>query len=218
MTAGASPLFRLRGVEVHRSTRLVLGPIDLDLPFAGPIVLSGPSGAGKSSLLRLLNRLDAPSAGRIDLNGTDIASQDPCQLRRRVAMVFQRPVVLPGTIADNLAEADPGLERSAQEALLERVGLDPRLLDRPARELSGGEAQRMGLARSLATAPEVVLFDEPTSSLDRASATRIEELAVQLEADGITTIWVTHDEDQGRRLARHRVMLERGLVVEAGPA
>lgn len=204
------PLFRLEGVEVRRGGRLVLGPIDLDLPAQGPIVLSGPSGSGKSSLLRLLNRLDAPAAGTLRCRGVDVATLDPMAHRRRVAMVFQRPVVLPGTVTDNLLEASPALTPADVAAALGRVGLDPALADRPARDLSGGEAQRMCLARSLATDPEVVLFDEPTSSLDAEHATRIEELALGLEDDGITTIWVTHDGDQLERLARHVVQVGDG--------
>lgn len=205
-------VFRLDGVEVHRGGRRVLGPVDLSLPGDGPIVITGPSGSGKSSLLRLLNRLDAPSTGTLRYRGVDVADEDPTAHRRRVAMVFQRPVALPGTVADNLREADPGLSDDGVAAALGRVGLDAGLAGREARDLSGGEAQRMCLARSLATEPEVVLFDEPTSSLDADSAARIEELALGLERQGITTIWVTHDPDQASRLARHLVEVADGQV------
>lgn len=217
-SGSTTPLFQLDGVVLERGGRQVLGPVDLELPAHGPVVVAGPSGAGKSSLLRLLNRLDAPSGGCVRFRGVDIATQEPGPHRRRVAMVFQRPVVLPGTIAENLLEADAGCRPDQQAALLERVGLDPALLGRPARDLSGGEAQRMCLARSLATAPDVVLFDEPTSSLDPASALRIEQLACSLEDQGITTIWVTHDLDQLRRLAATIVILVDGRVAQAGPA
>ena len=212
-----APLFELDQVEVRRGGRLVLGPVNLVIPTTGPVVVAGPSGSGKSSLLRLLNRLDVPSAGCVRFRGDDIADQGPTAHRRRVAMVFQRPVVLEGTIADNLAVADPALSPAAMAELLERVGLDPHLLDRPARDLSGGEAQRMGLARSLATRPDVVLFDEPTSSLDPASSARIEHLATALEADGIATIWVTHDLDQLRRIGAHVVFVIDGRVAQSGP-
>ncbi len=207
------PLFRLDAVEVQRGGRRVLGPLTLELPAEGPIVLSGPSGSGKSSLLRLLNRLDAPHAGTLRYRGDDVADLDPMAHRRRVAMVFQRPVVLPGTVADNVREADATLDERGVAAALERVGLDPALADRPARDLSGGEAQRMCLARSLATEPEVVLFDEPTSSLDAEHAVRIEQLARGLEHEGITTVWVTHDAEQLDRLARHVVQVADGTAV-----
>lgn len=210
--AAGGTSFSLRGVVVERDGRRILGPFDLDLPRQGPIAISGPSGAGKSSLLRLLDRLDAPAAGTIELDGEPLAALEPTALRRRVAMVFQRPVVLPGTVADNLREADPGLTDAQVASALERVALDPDLAGRDARDLSGGEAQRMGLARSLATRPEIVLFDEPTSSLDADSARAIEQLACGLEADGITTIWVTHDADQIERIARHVVRIADGDV------
>lgn len=206
------PSFVLRGVAIERDGRRILGPIDLVLPARGPIAISGPSGAGKSSLLRALNRLDAPSAGSIELWGEPLAGLEPTQLRRRVAMVFQRPIVLPGTVADNLREAEPTLTDAQVAEALARVALDPALAARDARDLSGGEAQRMGLARSLATRPEVVLLDEPTSSLDAANARTIEELACGLEADGMLTIWVTHDAEQLARVARHVVHLVDGTA------
>ncbi|MEO6987394.1 MAG: ATP-binding cassette domain-containing protein [Aquihabitans sp.] len=189
----------------------------LSIPSRGPVVVAGPSGAGKSSLLRLLNRLDAPSAGSVTYMGEDLSATNPIDHRRRVAMVFQRPVVLPGTVADNVREADPGLDDAQVAATLDRVGLDPGLADRDAQDLSGGEAQRMCLARSLATKPEVVLFDEPTSSLDPANALRIERLAVSLEEQGITSIWVTHDLDQLKRLAAHLVVVIDGRIAQSGP-
>ena len=218
MTEPAGELFRLEQVVIERQGRHVLGPVDLSLPGHGPVVVAGPSGSGKSSLLRLLNRLDAPGSGRVLHHGRDIADTDPTVHRRQVAMVFQKPVVLDGTVADNLRVADPALDDGAVSAALVRVGLEPELADRPARDLSGGEAQRMCLARSLATDPEVVLFDEPTSSLDPASSARIEHLAKALEADGISTIWVTHDLEQLRRLAAHVVFVIDGSVAQSGPA
>ena len=218
MTDTPSPLFRLDQVEVTRGGRHVLGPLDLTIPARGPIVVAGPSGSGKSSLLRLLNRLDAPTAGCVRFRGDDIASTEPTRHRRRVAMVFQRPVVLAGSVADNLHQADATLTAEAMADLMARVGLDAALLGREARDLSGGEAQRMCLARSLATEPEVVLFDEPTSSLDPASAQRIEQLATSLEQQGITVVWVTHDLDQLRRLAAEIVIIIDGRIAQSGPA
>ncbi len=200
-------MFRLEAVEVVRGGRHVLGPLDLELPADGPVVIVGPSGSGKSSLLRLLNRLDAPAAGVVRLGGVDLATMDPPTLRRRVAMVFQRPIALPGTVADNLRVADPHLDDAAVAAALGRVRLDPALAGRDARDLSGGEAQRMALARALATNPEVVLFDEPTASLDPDNVANIEDLARGLAADDIGVVWVTHDTAQRDRLARHVVEL-----------
>lgn len=98
---------------MERGGRRVLGPLDLSLPTQGPIVVAGPSGSGKSSLLRLLNRLDVPAAGTIELRGQDLDAIDPLVLRRRVAMVFQRPVVFEGSVLINLREAAAGLSRGS---------------------------------------------------------------------------------------------------------
>lgn len=204
--------FTFDDVVIERGGRRVLGPFDLRLPPSGPVAIAGPSGSGKSSLLRLLNRLDVPAAGQIRYRGEPLEAIEPTVLRRRVAMVFQAPVVLPGTVRANLLAADPALDDAGVAAALDEVGLSPELADRDGRDLSGGEAQRMCLARSLATQPEVVLLDEPTSSLDEQSAAVIERLALQLEERGILTIWVTHSPEQLERLARYVVRLEGTTV------
>lgn len=173
-------------------------------------VLTGPSGAGKSTLLRLANRLAEPSAGIVRLDGVDCATLDPRRLRGRVGMVFQRPTPFAGTVVDNLRVARPDLDGVGAIAALLRVGLDTELVDRLADDLSGGEAQRMCLARTLLTEPEVVLMDEPTSSLDPDSRLAIERLARVLTDDGLAVVWVTHDLAQVRRLADHTVVLLAG--------
>lgn len=173
-------------------------------------VLAGPSGSGKSTLLRLLNRLAAPSAGVVLLDGVDVSSMDPLALRRRVGMVFQRPTPFPGTVMDNLRAARTGLGDAGAVAALARVGLDAALLDRRADDLSGGEAQRMCIARTLLTEPEVLLMDEPTSSLDPDSRLAIERLARTLADSGIAVVWVTHDLAQVERLADRTWVIVEG--------
>jgi putative ABC transport system ATP-binding protein len=177
----------------------------------------GPSGAGKSSLLRLCNRLEVPTSGTVTLRGRDLADLDPLGLRRRVGMVFQRPTPFAGTVADNLRVAVPELTDAEAAAVLVRVGLAPAFLDRPAHELSGGEAQRMCLARTLTTGPEVLLMDEPTSSLDRDARTVLETLTRRLVTDGVSVLWVTHDLAQMRRLADEVLVLLDGTLVHAAP-
>jgi putative ABC transport system ATP-binding protein len=179
------------------------------------VVLVGPSGAGKSTLLRLCNRLDVPEAGRVLYRGDDVADLDPLALRRRVGMVFQRPTPFPGTVADNLRIAEPALADAGAVTALERVGLDAGFLERPATELSGGEAQRVCLARTLVTDPEVVLMDEPTSSVDRAARLALESLAYGLVGDGVSVMWVTHDLDQMRRIADHVIVVIAGRIAHA---
>ena len=192
-----------------------LDAVTARLPEGGITVLAGPSGSGKSTLLRCCNRLEAPASGTVRFRGDDVAGLDPRAHRRRVGMVFQAPVAFPGTVLDNLRVADPQLGPDAAD-LLARVHLSPDLLLRDAGTLSGGEAQRMVLARALATRPEVLLLDEPTSALDGHGARRLEELARELAAGGLPLLWVTHDLRQMRRLADHLGVLLAGRWAWSG--
>lgn len=213
---GPNTLFSFDGVVVERGAHTILELDRLAIPADGATAIIGPSGSGKSTLLRLCNRLEAPSSGTIRYRGNDLSTIEPTELRRRVAMVFQRPTALAGTAADNLREVDPTLDGDDIESALVRVGLDGALAGRPARDLSGGELQRLGLARSLTTDPDVLLLDEGTSALDPNSAARIEQLVVKLASEGITPIWVTHDLDQLTRIARNVVVAIAGRVVQHG--
>jgi putative ABC transport system ATP-binding protein len=194
----------------------ILRSIDLVVPANGVTVLAGPSGAGKSTLLRLLNRLDDPSAGEVRWRGRSLTEWQPTELRRQVAMVFQRPPLFPGTVFENLqvALADVDAERAAH--VLEHVGLSGDLLDHAADSLSGGEAQRMCVARALLTEPAVLLADEPTAALDRAARATVEDLGRMLADSGMAVIWVSHDTDQLRRLADHIIVLADGAVRAVG--
>ncbi len=207
----ADPLFEfvqlsVRGVDDQWRLHEVNGCI----PAAGITALVGPSGSGKSTLLRCCNRLEVPDAGSVEFRGTDIADLDVLQLRRRVSMVFQKPTPFPGSGRDNLRVADPTLDDDAGRALLERVKLGPEFLDRNATQLSGGEAQRLCLARSLAVGPDAVLMDEVTSSLDPTARRGLEDLARSLATDGIPIVWVTHDLAEARRLADSTLVIVRG--------
>lgn len=191
---------------------VVLGGIDLELPLRGVTALVGPSGSGKSTLLRMCNRLEVPSRGRVLLDGVDLADLDPLRLRRRVGMVFQRPTLFAGTVRDNCRVADPSADDVRCVEVLARCGLDPGLLDRDAGDLSGGEAQRVCIARTLLTDPEVLLADEITSALDPESR-RVMERLVRGLADGpMAVLWVTHDLDQARVMADRIVVLDAGRV------
>jgi putative ABC transport system ATP-binding protein len=214
--SGAPPLFSFESVSVGPPDARRLEGLDAELPPAGLTVIAGPSGSGKSTLLRLCNRLEVPSAGVVRHRGLDVAQRDPLELRREVAMVFQRPVTFPGSVHDNLREADPDCDEARGAALLERAGLDVSFLARDAGELSGGEAQRACLARALATNPRVMLMDEPTSALDGRAAAVLEQLAEQLVDDGVPVVWVTHSDEQLRRLADHVLLLEHGRVDRSG--
>jgi len=185
------------------------------VPCDGVTVVVGPSGSGKSTLLRCCNRLEVPTAGRVLFRGDDVAGLDPLRLRRRVGMVFQRPTPFPSTVRDNLRVAEPSITDAAAALVLEQVGLNAGFLDRIATELSGGEAQRVCLARTLVTGPEVVLMDEVTSSLDPIQRYGLEELARSLTASSVAIMWVTHDLDQMRRIADHVLVMIEGHIAHA---
>ena len=195
--------------------RLIDG-IDLQIS-AGPVtVVMGPNGAGKSILLRLLHGLKTPTSGQVLWAG-----QMPNErLRQRQAMVFQRPVLLRRSVAANLdfvlrMRKIRGKHRC--DALLWKVGLEKQA-HQNARDLSGGEQQRLALARALALDPEVMLLDEPTASLDPASTAGIEAIVGAAHRAGTKIVFVTHDIGQARRLADDVIFLHHGRIVERAPA
>jgi putative ABC transport system ATP-binding protein len=202
--------FSFEDVVVIRGERRALDGFTADIPRGGITVVFGPSGSGKSTLLRLCNRLEVPSFGRVLLDGDDVAGLDPLALRRRVGMVFQRPTPFPGTVHDNLLTASPEATEEQLGTALERAALDATWLARDATALSGGEAQRVCVARTLVTDPDVLLLDEPTSALDERATVVLEQAVCHLTRHGISVIWVTHDAAQLRRVADRVVRIERG--------
>jgi putative ABC transport system ATP-binding protein len=213
----APALFEFDHVGVERDQVTILRDIQAMVPNGGITVLVGPSGAGKTTLLRLCNRLDVPTTGAVRFRGADVATIDPLRLRRRAGMVFQRPTLFGGSLRDNLAVALPGANDGRYVRALRAAALDPALLDRPAAALSGGEAQRACLARTLVTEPEVLLLDEPTAALDAGPRTAFERLSIELASTGIPMLWVTHDLAQMRRIADHVLALADGTLVYSGP-
>ena len=212
------PLELRRLVYDANGTR-VIDNIDLKLATRGITVILGPNGAGKSVLLRLMHGLIAPTSGEILWGGQRL---DRALLRRQ-AMVFQKPVLLRRSAAANIGHAlslrgiDRGQRGARVAAALQLAGLE-RLAAMPARTLSGGEQQRLSLARALSLEPEVLLLDEPTASVDPASTLAIEGLLLAARHRGIKIIVVTHDIGQAKRLAQEVVFLHHGRVVEHGPA
>lgn len=212
-------LFDFLDVGVSAGGTAVLADISTSIPKGRLTVIAGASGSGKTSLLRLCNRLDVPTVGRILHEGEDLATIDPLRLRRRVGMVFQRPVLFPGTVADNLAAADPTATEAVMVETLRSTDLDGSFLDRAGDDLSGGESQRVCLARTLMCRPAVLLMDEPTASLHRAAARTLEETTRTLQQEhDVDVVWVTHDLGQIARLAQHLIVLAEGRVTYAGSA
>lgn len=205
-------LFELDHVTLEMNGQRVLDDLTASIPASGITVLRGASGSGKTSLLRLLNRLEVPTRGEVRFREQPLDQMDPLGLRRRVGMVFQRPTPFPGTVRDNLRVADPQASDAAMQDILQAAGLGGGFLDRVGDELSGGEAQRLCLARTMLTHPEVLLMDEPTSALDSEATERLEKTVRRLADQGMPMVWVTHDLAQAKRLADHRLTLTSGRL------
>lgn len=213
----------VRGLSVALGDTDVLTGATLSARRGAITSLIGPSGSGKSTLLRCLNRLVEPPAGTVMLDGVDITTIDVSLLRRRVGLMFQQAVMFPGTVADNIAVGPSyvGAEVSPERIteLLRLVGLPEDLRTRSARDLSGGQAQRVALARILANEPEVLLLDEPTSALDPRATRHVEDAVLHLNRQlGISVVWVSHSVDQVARTAHDVGLLAAGRVVGFGPA
>lgn len=212
----------LRAEKLGRSVpnKILVADVDLDIRRGETLAIVGPSGSGKSSLLRLLNRLDEPTAGTVYLDGIDYRKIAPRELRRRVGMVTQRPFLFPGSVADNLRfgprQRGVELADSVMEELLHAVLLDG-LGERDVANLSGGEQQRVSFARTLANSPEMMLLDEPTSALDENAKREVEAVIARIGREqGIPCVLVTHDAAQALRLAHRALVLESGRVVRSG--
>ncbi len=215
-TRAAPPLIAASDLVYAAGGARLIDGVDLALDRSALTVIMGPNGAGKSLLLRLLHGLITPSGGQVRWRGAPMSEAS----RREQAMVFQRAVLLRRSVAANIdfalklrGAADP----ARRDALLAHVGLLD-MAARPARRLSGGEQQRLALARALATRPAALFLDEPTASLDPASTERIEALVADAKRAGVKIVFVTHDLGQARRLADEIVFLHRGRIAERAAA
>jgi len=222
-----------RGVDVFYGTNHAIKDVNVDILDNTVTAFIGPSGCGKSTFLRCLNRMNdtidiCRVQGDIKLDGNDIydAKVDPVQLRAKVGMVFQKPNPFPKSIYDNvaygprihglvnnLAELDDVVEQSLQRASLWKEVKDR--LDAPGTSLSGGQQQRLCIARAIATAPQVLLMDEPASSLDPIATARIEELIDELRND-FSVVIVTHSMQQAARVSQKTAFFHMGDLVEYG--
>lgn len=216
----AGPILQTVNLSRVVGNNKIVDNISLDVSQGAFMAIVGTSGAGKSSFLRLLNRLDEPTSGTVYLQGVDYRTIQPRKLRERVGMVMQAPYLFPGSVAENIrfGPLQRGEELPVEriEMLLERVGLGG-YEDRDTHYLSGGEAQRVSLARTLANSPNVLLLDEPTSALDEAAERGVEELLLQIiNAEELTCLIVTHDMAQAARLARQAALIEQGRLVRVG--
>ncbi|MFL5816460.1 MAG: ABC transporter ATP-binding protein [Conexibacter sp.] len=210
----------VRGLAVAHGERVVLRDVSFAAPKGAVTALVGSSGVGKSTLLRCLNRLLVPQAGTVLLDGEDAAALEPCLLRRRVGLVGQTPVMLPGSVRENLAyglpaDADASADRLAHA--LADAGLGAAFLERPATELSGGERARVALARALTREPELLLLDEPTAALDADATEHIAATVRALAQAGLGVVVATHDLPFAAAVGDRVVALRDGAAVTGAP-
>ena len=206
-----------RIVRVHDRPKKIIDDFSFSFGMSKIYNILGPSGSGKSSLLRLFNRLDEPSGGRIIFKGKDYQNYSACELRRRVGYLFQIPHLFRGTVRDNLLFANPGLTDRQIQKLFSQARVDRKLNDINIGNLSVGEKQRVALARLLAIDPEIILLDEPTSALDPANTEAIENLInCLIDEKRLTAIVVTHNPQQAIRLGGETLLLFEGKLIEWG--
>lgn len=200
----------------------ILKDINTDISKGELTTIIGPSGSGKSTFLLLLNRMIEPDSGTLKLDGVPFKDIDVLSLRRKIGMVFQTPIMLKGSVKDNIM-VGPTLHQETLtdieiEQFLNRVGLPKSFMDKEAQKLSGGEKQRVSLARTLANQSEVLLLDEATASLDANSSLEIEQLILSLHQESRKTIiWVTHNLEQAQRIGQKTLVIAAGEIIERGP-
>jgi len=217
------PLLRAEGLRVDRGGVPVLEIGELALEAGTVLALIGPNGSGKTTLLKTLASLHRPDAGRILFRGAPLGSA-PDAYRRKVTMVFQAPLLFDTTVRSNLESGlrlhgIPAAERAERVAeVARRFGVD-HLLDRSARNLSGGEAQRTSLARAFALRPEILFLDEPFAALDPPTREGLmNDLSLALKETRTTTVLATHDQMEALRLADRLAVMRQGRIVQVGPA
>jgi len=224
-TATTAPAIRF--VEVTRRFGAVsaVNSVSLDVSAGSFVALVGPSGSGKSTLLKMINRLEDPDSGSIDLNGLPVTAEPPPQLRRKIGYVFQNIGLFPHlSVGENirmgLKVAGETLSAERLQEMLQLVDLAPDIALRMPDALSGGQRQRVGVARALAPAPQILLMDEPFGALDPVTRDALgREVRAIHDRLGLTTIMVTHDMAEALLLADRVLVMEQGAIVgDASPA
>ncbi|MEG0259698.1 MAG: phosphate ABC transporter ATP-binding protein [Lysinibacillus sp.] len=221
MTVIFEPAIHFQQVRFSVNDLLILNNITGSIPKGKITTLVGPSGAGKTTLLKMCNGLLSPTAGAIYIDDKLITSYEPTALRRHVGIALQAAPMIAGTVFDNLSLPRhlQGNKLSQQQAIqyLEDVGLDESFLQRQANELSGGQRQKVSIARTLINQSSILLLDEITSALDRHSVREIEELILKInEKYQVTIIWITHNLQQALTIGHFTWVMMDGELIETG--
>ena len=218
-------MISLQGVTKRYDDTTVVDGVSLDVAEGEMLVLLGGSGSGKTTTLKMVNRLVEPTSGRIHLAGRDVTADPPHALRRSIGYVFQRIGLFSHmTVAENIAVTpsllgwDTARTRARTDTLLDLVELDPaRVRDRYPNELSGGQAQRVAVARALAAEPRVILFDEPFGALDPLTRERLQRSLLRIKKQlSLTAMFVTHDLSEACLLADRIAILKDGKLIQVG--
>lgn len=214
-----SALIELQNVSVTKEGTQILHDISTEIPSNQLVAIIGRSGAGKSTMLRLFNKFESPSRGQLLLWGKPLSASNPTILRRKIRGVFQGAPVFEGTVIDNMKEAcritEQKWNRSRAENILIGLGIAEDKFEQEASSLSGGEAQRLALARALQLEYEALLLDEPTSALDIGSSRTVLSLIKSELQEGKTCISILHDIELAREFADHVIMLQDGKLIDS---
>lgn len=209
----------LNNICLEDGQKTLLKRVSLEVRSGELVALMGPSGSGKSTLLKVIASLKSVTSGEVLYKKQHIDNYQPTDYRKSVRYVPQSPELFAGTVRDNLAFVylvhRQAFEESVSLKLLSEFGLSENYLEKDVANLSGGEKQRIGLIRSLLFKPEVLLLDEPTSSLDQKSAKQVETVLRGINSQGVTMLWVTHSDGQANRVASRVLRLESGQLVSS---
>lgn len=208
-------------VSMKRGEQQVLKRISGQIPKGKITTLVGPSGAGKSTLLKLCNGLLSPDEGTITILKKRLQDWEPVELRTRVSMALQSAPMISGTVEENLtlpyALQGAEVDVDKMKRIIKEVGLDSDYLQRDSRDLSGGQRQKVSIARTLLMEPDILLLDEITSALDRASRQEVEAMIQHIHKTfGTTIIWITHNLEQAQRIGHYTWVMMDGELVEQG--
>lgn len=215
------PAIELEKVSLKRGDEQVLKGLTGQFPKGEITTIVGPSGAGKSTVLKLCNGLLSPDEGDIRILGKSLRDWEPADLRQQAGIALQSAPMISGTVEENLTlpYSLHGAEVDVDKVnrMIREVGLDTNYLQRDIRDLSGGQRQKVSIARTLLTEPEILLLDEITSALDRASRMEIEELIQYIhQTYGTTMIWITHNLEQAERIGHYTWVMMDGKLIEEG--
>ena len=218
-------ILELKGISKNYDQEEILRNVNLKIKKGANLGLIGPTGCGKTTLLRIIDLLENPDSGKIIFNDTDVlnsSKKEKIEIRRKIGMVFQKPVVFRGTVMENVAYG-PDIRGQNKNALKEKISDTLESLglggyeDRNAASLSGGETQRMALARVLINEPELLILDEPTANLDPISMEKIESILLDLKKKETSVIIATHDLIQGQRLCDEIAILNHEIYQIGSP-